>query len=154
VQSGAIGLVALINSDFGCPFPIPSGALNALGVYNLALTQMVYDAQAGSVTPVVPSKIVAVGSLASEGGVDSQVGVMLQYSPTQLSTFTASLLVDSHKEALIVGDKGRIRILGPLWHSTDKIVLEVNGEPEQVFSFEGLESKEFVRSVAHAAAAG
>lgn len=145
IQSGLIGEVSLIQSDFGCPFPIPAGALNALGVYNLALTQMVFDAQSPSSSALAPSKLFATGSLRSDGATDSQVGVLMQYGSTRVSTFTASLLVDSHKEACIVGDKGRIRLLGPLWHSTNKIVLEVNGQTPEEISFEGLEAVQFTR---------
>jgi predicted dehydrogenase len=46
VAQGRIGAVKLVQSDFGCAFPIPAGALNALGVYSIALGQMVYEADA------------------------------------------------------------------------------------------------------------
>jgi len=46
VAQGRIGSIKLVQSDFGCAFPIPAGALNALGVYSIALGQMVYEADA------------------------------------------------------------------------------------------------------------
>lgn len=137
VARGRLGTVQQVQSDFGCRFDIPAGALNALGVYSLAFSQMVYNAdrQASSVKKlaeeskdgslatgtaeevvVVPTKLQAIGSMGPRGS-DVQVGVQMSYGEGQLSQCSASLLVNGPNEATIVGTAGHIRIKGPLWHS-------------------------------------
>lgn len=145
ITAGTIGAVKLVQSDFGCKFPIPAGALNALGVYNLALHHMVYDQHTPNQKMAIPSELYASGTLRSDGMTDDQVGGVLQFGDSQLSTFAASLLVNSPNEAIIVGEKGRIRLLGPLWHSTNKIIVEVEGEKPKEVGFEGFEDVKFIR---------
>lgn len=143
IAEGRIGRVAHVYSDFGCQYAIPAGALNALGVYSIALSQLVYgadqqrqkrldagaspadaaDLQSTPIEPLIPAKIHALGSLNESGTADSQVTLSLQYGPGQLSTCTASLLVNAHNEALIVGTEGRIRLLGPMWHSCTRYTI-------------------------------
>jgi predicted dehydrogenase len=151
VAQGRIGSIKLVQSDFGCAFPIPAGALNALGVYSIALGQMVYEAdarramkEAGSagadgaaaaaaasdvssepaaaIVPV-PSEVRASGSLRPDGQSDSQVGVTVRYGSEQLNVFSASLLVNGANEATIHGSQGRIKLHAPLWHSTDRLTI-------------------------------
>ena len=144
VRTGTIGRVLAVQSDFGCQFPIPSGALDAIGCYCIALSQMVYSADkqraqwesewieengqrrppSSSQPPpaelVSPSKLQALGTLTASG-VDSQVSVQMAYASDQLSQWSASLLVNGPCEATITGVHGRIRLPGPLWHSAAEV---------------------------------
>jgi len=157
VSSGALGPVHLVQSDFACAYPIPAGALNALGVYSLALGQMVYEADArraikeraagdaataasSEATPVVAAELAApivpvarsvraLGSLRPDSLSDSQVGVTVQYAPDQLNVFSASLLCNGANDATITGARGRIRLHGnPLWHATDRLTVTRVGD--------------------------
>jgi dihydrodiol dehydrogenase / D-xylose 1-dehydrogenase (NADP) len=147
IRGGTLGRIRMVSSDFGCQFAIPSGALNALGVYNLALQNMVIDAKGQEESKTMqPVSFHAVATYVN--GVDQQTSCMSLYEGGLAATFTASLQCNSHNEALIVGEKGRIRLLGPLWHSTDKIILELNdgnGSKEQVIDFTGHEDAKFPR---------
>jgi predicted dehydrogenase len=141
ISAGRIGEVLQLTSDFGCQYAIPAGALNALGVYGIALSQMVFEADARrerhaaaestAVVPI-PSSLQAHGSLRSATDVDDCISVQMRYGARAQSSFTSSLLINGPNEATVCGTMGRIRMHSPMWHATHQLTLtDSNGQEQQ-----------------------
>ncbi|MCC5947310.1 MAG: Gfo/Idh/MocA family oxidoreductase [Nitriliruptoraceae bacterium] len=117
IAEGEIGRPRLVMADFGFPADTDTtrrwydlaqggGALLDVGIYPLTLITSVLGA---------PREVRAVGELASTG-VDEQVAVAMRHE-TGVSSWTCSFVADSGVEATVAGDRGSLRLRGPLHHS-------------------------------------
>jgi len=98
------------------------GALLDLGVYPLSLASLVFG------------RSERVASLAHRGetGVDEQAGIVLGYADGALATLYTSFHADTPIEAVLSGERGRIKLHRPFHHPT-RLTLALAGESEQVF---------------------
>jgi predicted dehydrogenase len=132
VDAGHIGEVRMITADFGfrAAFDpdsrlfapdLAGGALLDVGIYPLTLASMLCGD---------PVDIQATANLGATG-VDEEIAVILRHARGELAVLSASLRVDTPREAHILGTKGRIRILFPWWAGT-RIGVRVGDGDEQV----------------------
>ncbi len=156
VGSGSIGEVRLFQATFGFPAnPDPArrwfnpgmggGSLLDLGIYPVTLAYHLlgppvsYSSEA-DLTP---------------DGVDRQLSVSGLHASGAMSTLTSSLLGDAANEAIISGDKGRIRIHSPFHHS-HRVTLEREGAPVAAYdtAYEGTGLEFEIEEVHRCLAAG
>ncbi|XP_014911135.1 uncharacterized protein LOC106961727 isoform X7 [Poecilia latipinna] len=118
-----IGEVKMVRADYGVPLLHMSrsdqkdrceGALLGLGICCLQFICMVYKGEK-------PESIQASGTCL-ETGVDETVAVILRYSKNRMAMFTCSAGVELHSDAIIVGTKGTIQVLSPMWCPTSLVV--------------------------------
>ncbi|XP_008403822.1 uncharacterized protein LOC103462676 isoform X2 [Poecilia reticulata] len=118
-----IGEVKMVRADYGVPLLHMSrsdqkdrceGALLGLGICCLQFISMVYNGEK-------PESIQASGTCL-ETGVDETLAVILGYSKNRMAMFTCSAGVELHSDALIVGTKGTIQVLSPMWCPTSLVV--------------------------------
>jgi predicted dehydrogenase len=115
LDEGCIGTPRMMTSNF-CTKPgydpsnrwfnpeLAGGGLLDLGVYNLAISQMVMGHK--------PEKIAAVASFA-ESGVDEMLSASLLYENGAVSQFTCGLTSHCENSLIIGGDEGFIRVPSP-----------------------------------------
>lgn len=136
ISSGAIGEVRQVHANLcfrGDPDEIRrlldpdlgGGALLDVGVYTIALAQMVYQRQ--------PSRIVSMAHL-GETGTDEQSSMIFGYDDGAISVLTCAVRTNTSKGAAIYGTDGYIRIPDGFCEP-DKIFVKVGQDPEQEFSF-------------------
>lgn len=134
LADGAIGQVKLLTADFGfrTAFDAHSrtfapelggGALLDVGIYPLALAQMVLGA---------PSTI---HSLADIGrtGVDEQAGLLLGYGQGQMALLHTAVRTETVQEATILGTDGRLTIHTPWWRPTTVTLKRAGHQPERLY---------------------
>jgi len=135
IQDGTLGEIKLVEADFGFKNSgvprltqpeLGGGAILDIGVYPISLSSFIFGGGK-------PSKIVSIGFLGSTG-VDEQVSILLNYQPSQIASLNCTLLADTPKEAVIAGDKGRVRVHGNFWCPT-KLTLSIVGKPDEVLEF-------------------
>lgn len=136
IRQGVLGSIRVVTSEFGCAYPIPAGALNALGCYSLAIGQLVAQAAdefetkaeraSAGASVARPLSVQASGVLRPDGS-DASFAAVLRYPRGLLSVCSATLESNCANEALISGSRGRLRLSGPLWHSTDRLELTFDG---------------------------
>ncbi len=127
VASGAIGKIRLFQATFGFPAnPDPArrwfnpamggGSLLDLGIYPVTLAYHLLGppVSCSSEADLTPDSV------------DRQLSVSGLHESGAMSTLTSSLLGDAANEAIISGDKGRIRIHSPFHHS-HRVTLEREG---------------------------
>ena len=131
VRAGAIGEPRLVTADFSVAFTagpehrlrnpdLGGGALLDLGVYPLAVSQLVFG---------TPSVVQAVGTLTPEG-VDDTTAVTLVHPGGGVSALTCSLSADGTWSATIAGTGGRIEF-GRGFTSPTGFTLYHGDEPAQ-----------------------
>jgi len=124
IDEDTIGPVNLLEAHFSFPIQeapesrwydpkLGGGSLLDLGVYPLTLAHYILGA---------PQTSVAVATLASTG-VDSQCAVSSTHALGAVSTLSCSFSVAGAAEAMIAGERGRIRLTSPFFHCP-KMVLE------------------------------
>jgi predicted dehydrogenase len=104
-------------SDRRYALDLGGGALLDLGVYPISFASMIMGP---------PARITTLAHLGATG-VDEQAGIVFSYDQGQVSTLHTSLRVDSPVEAILMGDRGQIRI-EPWWIRPDTLTLSVNGQ--------------------------
>lgn len=133
IATGAIGTVRMMRADFCFRIPFDAtfrlfapalggGALLDVGVYPLALAQMVYGAEPTSVKTHV--------NLAATG-VDEQAVMTLHYANGAMASLACASRVAMPQEALIAGTSGYIRI-PERFSQPDALVLVVDGKEERL----------------------
>lgn len=131
LQDGVIGEPRLLTADFGYRTAIDphgrhfspalgGGALLDVGIYPLALAQLVFGA---------PSQITGLAHL-GETGVDEQAGVILGYDKGELALLHTAVRTETPQEAVIMGTDGRVKIHFPWWHSA-RLTLSQSGQPDR-----------------------
>ena len=112
IEEGRIGDVQYIKADFGFKGEIEreprlydpeyaGGALLDIGIYPLALAWLIYEKSPENVS---------VFSKKADTGVDSEETMFFEYSKGEIANLAASILYEMPNEAIIIGDKGHIRI--------------------------------------------
>jgi len=131
IANGTLGNIKLVIADFGFKNPgIPrlvqpelgGGALLDVGVYPISIASMIFG-------PGKPSKITSSGFLGPTK-VDDQGCVTLTYKEDQQASLIFTLMAETPKECIIIGDKGRVKIHAPFWCSTS-ISISLNGQEDK-----------------------
>ena len=138
INSGAIGEVRQVHSNFSfrCEWEpdglllnpeLGGGSLLDVGVYNIALAQMVYQRE--------PTRISSMAHL-GETGVDEQSSVILGYDNGALAVLTSAIRTESKQEAAIYGTDGYIKIPHAFW-KPERIIVKTSQDEERECKFEG-----------------
>ena len=132
IASGAIGEVRLLQSSFCYSTDwnpdgrllspaLGGGALLDVGIYNVALAQMIFQKP--------PTQIDSTVHL-GETGVDEQSSVTLGYDDGAMAVLTSSIRTSTRHDAAIYGTQGSIIIPHMFWRP-EKIVLTLGLDHEQ-----------------------
>mmetsp|Transcript_20327 Transcript_20327/g.30053 ORF Transcript_20327/g.30053 Transcript_20327/m.30053 type:complete len:384 (+) Transcript_20327:161-1312(+) len=146
IREGTIGDVISVISDFGFDssdvgdYPdhiffshkLGGGGLNYVAVYPIGYASL----GLGTDTNI---KIAAAGIVDDLTGIDMMAGITLKYSEKAIAVLNYNLRGETPEEALIVGTKGRIRLLSPAHCPTKvEIVRKMEGRlnyKQEVFEF-------------------
>lgn len=131
INDGIIGKVRMVSADFGFRTEIDpesrlfnpalgGGALLDVGIYPLALAQMIFG------TPARIASLAHIGATA----VDEQAGIILGYEQGELAILHTAVQTETPQEAIIMGTEGRIKLHHPWWVPA-KITLSQPGMPNQ-----------------------
>jgi len=112
IMEDKIGKVLKVNANFGFKVKfdaesrlfnpdLAGGALLDIGIYPIALAWLL--------TEQLPTKVSVNAKMASTG-VDTDEQMIFEYEDGLVANLSASLLRDLHNDALIVGEKGTIKI--------------------------------------------
>ena len=134
IAQGAIGDVRAVMADFGFRTDfnpqsrllapeLGGGALLDVGVYVTSFASMVLG---GKLAP----RIVSQADL-GQTGVDEQSAFVLGYPQGRLAMLFCAVRTESPHEAIVMGEKGRIKVHAPFYHST-RLTLSVSGKDDQV----------------------
>lgn len=139
IQAGEIGKVCYLQADFGFrpPFDpssrlfnpeLAGGALLDVGIYPIALAFWFLGA---------PQEVV---SLATRGetGVDVLEGVVFRYPNGAIATLSASIQVNTPKQAFLCGTEGMIHFPAPWWKPSEAFWIRPDGSQEHLlYPYEG-----------------
>lgn len=139
VSSGAIGDVRLVQSNFcfRCGWnpdgrllnpQLGGGALLDIGVYNVALAQMIYGRR--------PTRISSMAHI-GETGVDEQSSMILGYEDGAMSVLTTAIRTSTPHEAVVYGTDGFIKIPHLFWQP-DRIIVKTGQDAEKEIAFDRL----------------
>jgi predicted dehydrogenase len=137
LNSGAIGEIRQVHSNFSfrCEWDpngillnpdLGGGSLLDVGVYNIALAQMVYRRD--------PTRISGMAHL-GETGVDEQSSVTLGYENGALAVLTSAIRTETSQEAAVYGTAGYIKVPHMFWQP-DRIFVKTSQEEEKEFEFD------------------
>ena len=137
VNSGAIGDIRQVHSNFSfrCEWDpdgillntgFGGGALLDVGVYTIALAQMVYQRE--------PTRISGMAHI-GETGVDEQSSVTLGYDNGALAVLTSAIRTETTQDAAIYGTDGYIKIPHMFWRP-DRIIVKTSQDEEREFKFD------------------
>lgn len=137
VNSGAIGDIRQVHSSFcfRCAWDPDSrllnpnlggGALLDVGIYNIALAQMIYQRE--------PTRISSMAHL-GETGVDEQSSVTLGYDNGAVAVLTCAIRTTTTHEAGIYGTDGYIKVPHMFWQP-DRIIVKTSQDEEREFMFD------------------
>jgi len=132
IHDGIIGDVRMISADFGFRTTLDpesrlfdpalgGGALLDVGIYPLALAQMIFGA---------PSHIASLAHIGTTA-VDEQAGIILGYDNGELAVLHTAVQTETPQEAIIMGTEGRIKLHHPWWVPA-KITLSQPGMANQI----------------------
>ena len=139
VAAGAIGEIRLVQANFcfrkewqpqGAKLnpALGGGALLDVGVYNIALAQMIYGKE-----PVRISSMAHIG----QTGVDEQSSMIFGYEGGAMAVLTCAVRTETPLEAAIYGTNGYIKIPHKFFQP-DKIIVKAGQEREKEIKFERL----------------
>jgi predicted dehydrogenase len=131
LRAGRIGEVRMLTADFGfCAEFNPQsrlfapelggGALLDVGVYPIALAQMVFG------TPETITGAAHIG----QTGVDEQNAILLTYTGGRMAMLSSAVRLTTPHEAIITGTEGIIRIHDPWWKPTRLTLTQPGQEPQ------------------------
>ena len=134
VAGGAIGDVRTITADFGfrATFDprsrlfapeLGGGALLDLGIYPLNLAWMFGG------EPLAMESLATLG----ETGVDEEEAIILRHAEGRQSILSASLRVDTPREARLLGTGGSLTIAHPWWAGS-RLVLQSRGGEDEIIN--------------------
>lgn len=130
LAAGEIGAVTYFSATLGKPLGdlpgmatrgVAGGSLLSLGVYPISLAHHVLGR---------PQQIASGGTLTSSG-VDANVGTILTY-PRAIATLSATMMVQAHNVAEIVGTEGRIRLTADFHRPTSTLEVHASDGRRQV----------------------
>ena len=139
ITGGAIGEIRLVQANFcfRCEYDpedrllnpaLGGGALLDVGVYNIALAQMIYGKG-----PIRISSMAHIG----QTGVDEQSSMILGYENGAMAVLTCAIRTSTLNEAVIYGTDGFIRIPHMFWHP-DRIIVKTGRDEEKEITFNRL----------------
>ena len=131
IQSGRIGKPMLVRADFHYAASydptnrlfdpnLAGGALLDIGVYPLALAQLVFGR--------APDRIGTMADMA-ESGVDRQGAAILQYDHQGMAILTFGFQTDAPQTAMVAGDRGFIELPHP-FYQPDSVTMAVDDNRE------------------------
>lgn len=131
IRSGALGRILSINADLGFKAQFDphsrlfdpekgGGALLDMGIYNVALVSALLGE---------PKEIVASANFGSSG-VDDSTNMLIKYPRDVTASLECSIVGHASREAVIVLEKGIIRIPDPWWHFTEIKIQKSDGTVE------------------------
>ncbi|MCS7190879.1 MAG: Gfo/Idh/MocA family oxidoreductase [Fimbriimonadales bacterium] len=139
VQAGEIGELRLVMADFGfrpefdpasrlfAP-ELGGGALLDVGIYPVALAFLFLGA---------PAQMVAFGALGATG-VDELCSILFFYPSGAQAVLSASLQVNTPKQAYLCGTGGRIFLPAPWWKPSEAYLVRNDGSQEHLlYPYEG-----------------
>lgn len=130
IAEGKIGEVKAVEANFGIRREVEpegrlfnpelaGGSLLDVGIYPIALANLMIDSELDTVT--------SVANLGSTG-VDEETAISLKFKGGEIAQLTSSIRTELNNIGYIYGTEGKIRL--PDFWQTDQAVLEVNGEKE------------------------
>jgi predicted dehydrogenase len=133
ISEGKIGQLQYICSDIGFAFgdrpdhrlfqsELGGGALLDLGVYSIALSQLIMGEY--------PSEIQAMGNI-GESNVDENTSVNMYYPSGRYAQFTCTIKAQANNSMTIVGSEGRIVLPAHFWNG-NKAILQQDGGVEEI----------------------
>jgi len=133
VRAGALGEVRMLRADFAFKADLVpggrltdpglgGGALLDIGIYPLALAQIVFDE---------PPIAIATAAHFGETGVDVQSGIVMKYATGACAVLSCSFETTMQQEAVIAGTEGSIRIPHEFSHP-DTLFLCRDGKEERL----------------------
>ncbi|MCP4262322.1 MAG: Gfo/Idh/MocA family oxidoreductase [Planctomycetes bacterium] len=137
INDGAIGEVRQVHSNFSFRGEwdpnglllnpeLGGGSLLDVGVYNIALVQMVYQRE--------PTRISGMAHL-GETGVDEQSSVTFGYDNGALAVLTSAIRTETRQEAAIYGTDGYILLPHAFW-KPERIIVKTSQEEEREYKFD------------------
>merc|ERR1712137_690047 len=142
IASGQIGPVRCYRADFGFVNPgvarlsekqLGGGALLDIGIYVVSTAFMAFQG-------ATPQKVQALAQM-SDQQIDIQTAIQIDFGDQRLASLLCTFEAETPKEAVIIGTKGRIKILAPFWCPTEIVV--TTGDQEESFSFPLLEGTDY-----------
>jgi len=138
IAEGAVGEIRMLRANFcfrtdvqpeGRLFnpALGGGSLLDVGVYTVALAQLVFDEE--------PVEISATADL-GETGVDEQCALALRYKNGAMAVLTSAIRTNSPHDAIVLGTEGHIEVPPAFWQP-DRIILS-NGKKDIEYAFERL----------------
>lgn len=133
LQEGVIGEVRMLTADFGYRTAmnphgrhlspaLGGGALLDVGIYPLALAQMVFG------TPTQMTSLAHIG----ETNVDEQAAIILGYESGELALLHTAVRTETPQDAVIMGTNGRILIHAPWWHPQRLTLIQSGQASEEI----------------------
>jgi predicted dehydrogenase len=124
LAAGTLGEIRMLTADFGFKAPydkdkrlfnphLAGGALLDVGIYPVSLAAHVFGMQPSSIQSHVHL---------GETGVDYHEGMVFGYPGGQVAILGAGLVMDTPREAVIIGTEGHLRLHYPFWF-TQKLTL-------------------------------
>lgn len=140
IRKGEIGEVRMVRADFAFRVNVGSksrlmnpklggGALLDIGVYPLALAQIVFGESPESITSTAHF---------SETGVDVQSGIVMKYAGGACAVLSCSFESSMPQEAVIAGTEGTIRIPDEFSHSDALVLCREGNEKAMTFDRRGI----------------
>ncbi len=139
VEAGEIGDIQLLQADFGFQPPydptsrlfnpeLGGGALLDVGIYPVALALQFLG---------VPQQMVS-SAIVGETGVDEVCAMVFHYPAGALAVLSASIRVNTPKQASLCGTKGTIQFPAPWWKPSEAFLIRSDGTQEHLlFPYEG-----------------
>lgn len=136
IDEGAIGEIKFMHADFGFIAPsdlnhrtynksLGGGAQLDVGVYPMFLALWLLG----------KPKAIHAHSILASTGVDSNTTALLNYDNGASATIFSSFVIDSKKDAVIMGTKGTITIHAP-WHKSMSFSVKKNqSDKEETFEY-------------------
>ena len=138
IAEGKIGTIQTVQANFGFQvtfdesnrlfnFAVAGGALLDVGVYSVTY--------AIHVIGKLPDKVLSTAVL-GKSGVDEQNSMVFQYEDGIIVMLSSAISVDVGKDAIIIGDKGRI-VVPNFWMADHAILFDNEGNEIEIFKEEG-----------------
>lgn len=153
VDGGEIGDVLILDSRFGIKFPrdlsgrvlnpsLAGGALLDIGIYPIALSQWVFDAD---------PEDVKVHGLLGDTGVDELLSVSMKYSGNRVSQFNSTTLAATQNDFYIYGTEAYLRIHANFWDGQRLSIVKGENAAMQHFPYRATgfeyETEEAIRCI-------
>ncbi|MFQ3611852.1 MAG: Gfo/Idh/MocA family oxidoreductase [Fimbriimonadales bacterium] len=139
VEAGELGTIQLVQADFGFQPPydpqsrlfnpeLGGGALLDVGIYPVALALQFLG---------VPHQMVS-SAVVGQTGVDELCAMIFHYPAGALAVLSASIRVNTPKQATLCGTRGTLLFPAPWWKPSEAYLTRADGTQEHLlFPYEG-----------------